>query len=118
LLYSGQELTLSNKNSHNQIVDDLGSITQLFQHVEKERLLHSEMALQGLRCRIEGLILVNEYLQCVQYFSSSNLLPDTADSGIKRLSILKEDYISKFVKIVNLRWVAQIFHVGGVEATF
>lgn len=100
LLYSGQELTQSNKNSHNQFVDDLCSITQLFQHVEKEELLHTDVALQGLRCRIEGLVLVNGYLQCVQYFSSSNLLPETAEGGIKKLGLLKEDYVSKFVQFL------------------
>jgi len=97
LLYSGHEMTLSDKNSHCQFVNDLRSITQLFQHVEKEKLLHTAEGLQGLRLRIRGLELVNEYLKCVQYFATCTLLPDTSENGQQRLSVLREEYAMRFV---------------------
>ncbi|XP_059489795.1 protein ELYS-like isoform X2 [Neocloeon triangulifer] len=92
LLYSGQELTQSDKNSHNQYVNDLQTITKLFTHVKRENLLHSPEAMEGLSLRIKGLNLVNEYLNCVQYFCTCRLLPDSAESGLRRLDLLKNEY--------------------------
>ncbi|CAB3364507.1 Hypothetical predicted protein [Cloeon dipterum] len=92
LMYSGQEMTQSDKNSHNQYVSDLKCIAKLFSHVEKEKLLHLEDSRRGLQQRIRGLSLVNDYLRCVQYFCTCRLIPNAASSGLRRLDLLKNEY--------------------------
>ncbi|XP_065334146.1 titin-like isoform X2 [Cloeon dipterum] len=91
-MYSGQEMTQSDKNCHNQYVSDLKCIAKLFSHVEKEKLLHLEDSRRGLQQRIRGLSLVNDYLRCVQYFCTCRLIPNAASRGLRRLDLLKNEY--------------------------
>lgn len=90
-LYRGRALSQRNKNDLKQLLVDVSGVSQLLRHFAEKNLLQSEKDRQELNCKIEGVVLLQDYLLTVKFFCSIKYLPQTAEGVTAKLKLFKKD---------------------------
>lgn len=107
-LYHGRALSQRNKNDLKQLLVDISGVRQLLQYFAEKDLLQTDKDREELSCKIEGVLLLQDYLLTVQFFCSIKYLPETAEGVTAKLKLFKKDeYDDRYVFLTFLSLLKQ-----------